>query len=239
MGYFALNTAATSKKSTLGGGLKGWKPITPPPTPPSASPTSTPPRSPLPWRRYSSSPSSGESQAPWAQSRNWRTGAPLQPSKVTSLPKYDDNLPGNVVFLPVQLPPSGSIIYEKLGGDENENPWGHPAVITGMFLDDDGKECVYIRLCTSFGSQRVEDHRKPEHWKFFVLADNMEDIRPHPHTRLATLEPGSGKFPKRTYVNIGRNAEYSIEFAHLEKWGQTPVKFDAESTQLIAKNRPY
>ena len=152
--------------------------------------------------------------------------------------KYEDAEPGDVVFLPEQQPPPDSIIHEKLGANANQEPWGHPAVVTGKFLSG-GKKCVSIRLCTSFGGKRIEAHRKPEHWGLFVLADNDEDAKPQGFTRLATLVPGSGKFQKRTWVNLGWNSEYFIEFQHLEAWGPTLIKFDAKSTQNIIACNPY
>ncbi|CAO2658751.1 Nn.00g064740.m01.CDS01 [Neocucurbitaria sp. VM-36] len=227
-GQSASNGNVAASRSIPGGG-QSWRRSTsssPLPSPPSTPPNSTPS-----WRRRSSSSFSNDSQTSWASSSNWRASSPPQSSKVTSLPAYEEAQPGDVLLLPPEQPPSDSIIYKKLG-TSTEKPWGHPAVITGKF-EEDGKQCVRIRLCTTFGGRRIEAHRKPEHWNLFVLADNEVDAKPHNSTCLAMLAPGSGKFLKRTYVNLGYNSEYPIEFKYLERWGWTPVKFDAKSTQRI------
>lgn len=231
MGHFSCDAAAPSK-STFGGGHSLPTPTAPSWTWCTSSPNSSPPCSPpshptTAWRRRSSSSSS----EPWATSKNWRTNTPPLPTRI--LPRYEDVELGDVLLLPPQLPPPNSIIFEKLAGSADQRPWGHPAVITGKFVEA-GKECVRIRLCTTFGGRKIEDVKQIHQRKMYVLTDNQYDAKPHKGTRLVKMADSSGKFQKRSYVNLSWNAEYPIEFEHLTRWtGRMPLKFDAESTQRI------
>ncbi|KAH7379996.1 hypothetical protein BKA66DRAFT_571079 [Pyrenochaeta sp. MPI-SDFR-AT-0127] len=258
MGQFSCGTT-TSSKPTFGGDRSLPKPIvTPysPPISPLSSPSSSPPSSAsTTWRCRSSISSPSSSSSPpspplshsststtwrrrssasssdWETSCNWRTGNPRLPTR--ALPRYEDAQPGDVLFLPLQLPPSDSIIFEKLALSAEQRPWGHPAVITGKFMEA-GKECVRIRLCTTFGGRKIEDVKPVWRWKMFALAENEQDEKPQEGTRLVKMAVGSGNFQKRSYVNLSKNAEYPIEFVHLDCWtGRVPLKFDSESTQRI------
>ena len=120
-----------------------------------------------------------------------------------------------------------------------QSPWGHPAVIVGMFQHG-GKQCVKIRLCSSFHGHRIEDHKKAEQWGYHILAANEEDEVPYPGSQLATMASGSGKFEKRTYVNLSPNSEYPIELANLMPWkGTLPLTFDLPSLQRIINCQPW
>lgn len=170
------------------------------------------------WRGRSSSSASDKSQSssnlqgsPSLQksgfsSSNW-LNSPSPDAIKSKTPSYEDIALGTVFFLSTP-PPSNSIIHEKLLSS-NQNSWEHPAVITGKFIKD-GKQCVYIRLCSTFGGRRVEDHKRREHWRYHILTDNETDANPHDGSSLARMAPGSGKFQKRTYVNISPEAEYPI-----------------------------
>ncbi|KAJ4365247.1 hypothetical protein N0V83_008866 [Neocucurbitaria cava] len=148
------------------------------------------------------------------------------------MPTYKECRPGDVVHLPLQEPAEDSIIWRKLNPNGSEQPWNHPAVIIGK-IEEDGKQCLRIRLCTSFGGRRIDKCKEPRHRNFYVLVDNKQDNTTHNSTRLTTLAPGSDKFTRRTYVNLSYGSEYFIEYKYLESWGPKLIQLDAESTQRI------
>ncbi|KAF2127180.1 hypothetical protein P153DRAFT_295815 [Dothidotthia symphoricarpi CBS 119687] len=205
-----------------------------PPSPP-LTPPLTPPQPPQPARRQaggSSSRAPVPAASPWARG-NWRSGAKPLSAPSTSVPSYDSVELGHVVKLP-KVTDTSSIIHVGLAQGGDQEPWDHPAVITGKF-EKGGEQYVRIRLTTSFGGRTVEA-RKPSHQRrFFILADNAEDQTPHSGTVLASMKAGSARFVKRTYVNLSRNSEYVIEYKHLTTWaiGHKQMTFDAVSTKRI------
>ena len=118
--------------------------------------------------------------------------------------------------------------------ERDENPWNHPAVVIRKWFGEDGEELADIRLCTTFGGARIENHKAERHWDLFALADNGQDTAPHPNTRLATMTPASERFKKRTYVNLSPGSVKTIEYRFLAAWttvSGTPIQFDKEWTE--------
>jgi hypothetical protein len=144
-----------------------------------------------------------------------------------------------VFHLPLIEPPADSIIHQRIKQvGQEQAPWNHPAVVVAKW-EEGGKQCVSIRLCTTFGGVSVQE-RKPEHQqKFFLLADNEVDQEPHGNTCLAKMETGSG-FSKRTYVNLSHNSVYPIEYKHLDRYGtKPPMRFDSEARNIILNPHRY
>jgi hypothetical protein len=199
---------------------------------PTFSSTSSSPRTPSLCRSRRSSTLSSR------LAESWRTDTGPLSLGIKGLPCFDEVDLGMVFFLPdIQLQLE-SRIQDKLAGS-SQFPWNHPAVVVAKSVEN-GEQCVRIRLCTSFRGQRVED-RKPYHQqKYFVLADNSEDLVPHCNTRLARMEPGSASFSKRTYVNMSHDSEYPIEYKHLALWECKPsMRFDHASFEMIMANCRY
>lgn len=113
---------------------------------------------------------------------------------------------------------------------KDEAPWEHPAVILRKEARKNGEECVDIRMCTSFGEKDIE--QKPERYRYqFMLVDNDEDRIPHAGTSLAHTVSVSGKFQKRSYINL--RSMYSIEYRHLEGWAsQTRCQIQIDSVAV-------
>jgi hypothetical protein len=105
---------------------------------------------------------------------------------------------------------------------------------------DAGKACVQFRGCTSFGGVHVEKYKPARFWGQFLLADNDEDTVPHAGTNLAMMRPGSGRFSKRTYVNLANNSLYTIEYQHLELMSghKQPLRFSAAACRIIEAGKP-
>jgi hypothetical protein len=80
---------------------------------------------------------------------------------------------------------------------------------------------------------------KPSHQqKWFLLAANEEDEEPHGDTCLAKMEAGSGKFVRRTYVNLSANSVFPIEYKHLGLFGtKPPMRFDSKARDIILSAR--
>lgn len=152
--------------------------------------------------------------------------------------KAEDVQLGSVLFLPNEAPPPDSIMQQMLAGELAQKPWGHPAVVTSKFVQG-GEQCATIRLCTSFGNQRVEVAKQTEQCQYYVLADNEADTMPHLGSRLATMAPGSGRFQKRTYVNLSPRAVYPIELKFLKPFIGRSMRFDGASTQRIINCQEY
>mgnify|MGYP003629404388 CR=1 FL=1 len=152
------------------------------------------------------------------------------------MPRFEDLQEGMVFFLPE--PPKSSRMQVTIAGT-GQNPWRHPVVVTDKRAVD-GENCVEIRLCTSFGDQRITStDKKPHQYNMFVLADNNIDTVPHGYTRLAGLIVGSAKFPKRTYVNLSKDSTYEIEYDYLTPWDKGPIQFDKAAMARIKARCPY
>jgi hypothetical protein len=94
-----------------------------------------------------------------------------------------------------------------------QGPWNHPAVVFAKY-EDDGEQYVRIQLCTTFGSQRVEDRKHKSLYDRFALADNDQDTLTHGTLSLAIMT-GPDRFTRRAYVD---ESEYDIELKHLDSW---------------------
>jgi hypothetical protein len=134
---------------------------------------------------------------------------------------------GQVFNLPKIPESSDSIIHRQMGRDEN--PWNHPVVVIRKWVGDGGEELVDIRMCTTFGGARIENHKVERQWGLFALADNDQDRVPHPNGRFATMAPSSDRFKKRTYINLSPGAAKSVEYRFLTSWvtaSGMPIQFD-------------
>jgi hypothetical protein len=141
-----------------------------------------------------------------------------------------------VLHLSNPAPPE-SRIHQKLLAGGAQDPWNHPAVIVGKWIAD-GEQCVSIRLCTTFHGTRIVDYKTARHQKLYVLAANEEDEKPHGDTCLAEMEAGSGKFGRRTYVNLSANSVFPIEYKHLGLFGtKPPMRFDSKARDTIMNAR--
>ncbi|KAL5120122.1 hypothetical protein ACEQ8H_001947 [Pleosporales sp. CAS-2024a] len=168
----------------------------------------------------------------------WRSTAAPPAAIRKVLPSFDDVEAGMVFYLPDEGDMLGSRIHESIG-NQPQSPWCHPAVITRKGVEDDGEECVEIRLCTSFGGMDVVAKKPLQQQALFMLASNSEDENTHGGTCLARLQD-SGRFGKRTYVNLSRNSVYTVEYRRLTAFkGKPPMQFDAVSTQKIIAASPY
>lgn len=117
-----------------------------------------------------------------------------------------------------------------------------------MILNKDlisSEELVLCRLATSFRKGEAFD-KKPAHQKEkIVLCDNSQGVKAHMgteeggYTRMLTVEPGSAKFDKPTYVNFydqENNGTFWIEYRYLQSWETSngrPITFDQESLERI------
>jgi hypothetical protein len=138
-----------------------------------------------------------------------------------------------VLHLSQDPAPPESRIYQKLQAGESQDPWNHPAVIVGKWIEG-GEQCVSIRLCTTFHGVKVVDRKAEHQRKYFLLAANDVDEEPHGDTCLARMEAGSGKFTRRTYVNLSANSVYPIEYKHLGLFGtKPPMRFDSKARAII------
>lgn len=189
----------------------------------------------IPWRRLSSTSASSDSEVVQTSSArssgNWRIGAPPASKRLQGLPSFDDLRVGQVVYLPDRSTiPANSKIWPWIRSD----PWHHPAVVTGKW-EEEGEQYVHFRQATSFEGRTLEEARPhPNHWKYFFLAENKVDDSPPTGTQLLRTVPGSGCFPKRTYVNYSVGTRYSIEYKYLLPFSGAPLmRFDAESTSHI------
>ncbi|KAF3034251.1 hypothetical protein E8E12_005709 [Didymella heteroderae] len=176
------------------------------------APTTTSP--PRPTR---SSPPASRAQT----STNWRTGTLIQGPPPPSRPVC---IPGRVVRLPEESEiPATSRVHKQLVG--RGNPWNHPVVITGAWEDPFiGEQLVTFRACTSFGGQGLEA-KNPFHHHYFVRADESTLV--------------SGSFIKKengTFVNCSPDAEFEIEFKHLQIWTGT-IQFSQEALDSFNKNK--
>lgn len=71
-----------------------------------------------------------------------------------------------------------------------------------------------------------------------MLAYNHQDSKPHLDTTMAKMI--GARFGKRTYINVGENSEYDIEYRYLTSYnGKLPMRFDRESVQKIRSLCPY
>ncbi|KAH7094759.1 hypothetical protein FB567DRAFT_586114 [Paraphoma chrysanthemicola] len=190
----------------------------------------------------STSSSSSSASGSWRSSNApWRRGNSLPAAPTTSLPlptpskpSFDDVQEGMVFFLPE--PPKSSRMQVAIDGTD-QDPWGHPFVVTGKRVLD-GDDCVEVRCCTSFAGRRITETHKPTHQHdLFVLADNNMDSVPHGTTSLAGVIAGSAKFPKRTYVNLSKASIYEVEYQYLTacKYGQ--IQFDLDAILRIKAGR--
>jgi hypothetical protein len=104
---------------------------------------------------------------------------------------------------------------------------------------ENGEEFVRFRMCTTFVGQHVREKKKEHEQIQFLLAANEEDEKPHGNTRLAKMKIGSGKFAKRTYVNLGTLSIYDIEYKNLEKFKyRPPMRFDSDARSRILAGCP-
>jgi hypothetical protein len=141
-----------------------------------------------------------------------------------------------VLNLPKIPESADSIIHRQM--DRDENPWNHPAVVIRKWVGEDGEKLVDIRLCTTFGGARIENHKAERHWGLFALANNDQDTAPHPNGCLATMAPTSDRFKKRTYVNLSPGGAKTVKYRFLTTWATasgTPIQFDKEWTEEICR----
>ncbi|KAJ4357894.1 uncharacterized protein N0V89_002471 [Didymosphaeria variabile] len=126
----------------------------------------------------------------------------------------------------------------------DDKPWGHPVVI--LEKEVASSEMVKCQLVTSF--QNGDTFAKKSATSKEGIAP-IQGVRPHPgvlgiSTRLLTLEPGSDKFTKPSYVNFYdkfEDGQFWIEYCHIQPWmangRPTKITFDQESLERIKRQQ--
>lgn len=164
-------------------------------------------------------------------------GSPTRPSLgAQKMPAFSAIKEGQVFLLPGQDDiGADSVLYR--GGVPIHKPFNHPLVVTAI---DWTRQIVRFRLCTSY-TQKTHNCGLPTTLSHFsrsriALCDSYNRaVQVHDSTRKLTVEPGSEKFSKATYINFSAG-EYQIEYSYLQPWmtpNQQPITFDKESIQRI------
>lgn len=117
-----------------------------------------------------------------------------------------------------------------------DRPFEHPVVIIDK---TEGGE-VSFRTLTSFGGKAIASKKQPHEQQLIALCENDEGIQPHLDTCVLSVESGSEKFVKATYINFyedgPRKGVFKIEHDQLQSWdtynGQ-PITFDEKSVVRI------
>ncbi|KAL1612469.1 hypothetical protein SLS60_000696 [Paraconiothyrium brasiliense] len=191
---------------------------------------------------YSSSPPTYGSGS---TSKNWRECTPKTPSPShNAKPAFDDLRPGQVLHLPCEdQVPKTSILHQRMVG-RDDKPWAHPVVI--LEKKAASSELVKCQVVTSF--QNGDTFAKKSTSSKDRIAP-IQGIKPHVGkdgmlTRLLTLEPGSDKFMKPSYVNFYdkyEDGQFWIEYCHIQPWmpnGRLArITFDLESLERIKRQQ--
>jgi hypothetical protein len=184
------------------------------------------PSPPMPFKRKGVPTSSAFANGNWRMNRN------PSPPRPGGMPLFQDIRFGEVFFLGSVPPPESSVVYAKLAA--KGNPWGHPVVVVGKHVSA-GVEHVKLRVCTSFGSRRVEDAR-PRCQHQYLLIENQEDVYTHQGTSLVRLSSSSAAtFRKRTYISLRKKGGLTIEYQHLEPFeGGKLIRLDMTLVSSLA-----
>ncbi|KAF2848944.1 hypothetical protein T440DRAFT_142238 [Plenodomus tracheiphilus IPT5] len=205
--------------------------------------------SPTPAWRQKAAPLSGPTlahhsrQSSFNRSRSSSTSSPCSSSSRSSsrsssffstkscLPSYSDLTLGSVLYLPESPPDQSSVIYNELS--LGSRLFGHPVVIIGKSVEG-GEQFVKMRMCTTFRGQHINEAKHSRFHEQFILVENTQDCAVPADGIMATTEPGSARFRKRTYIDIKQN--YTIEYKHLAPWAADgPVAIDEASTQRLVR----